>query len=368
MPEPKVIEVPWPPLALNEQGWRQRLDDLATEAEQLVGKPVTLQQTAELGLAMVGLIWPALSPETIAASCRASALLGVPVLMSTAPGDQCAEIAERLDSIYAQAQADPAAALVELPAPLLQRVVAERKPVGRPKRVKTDHQAEPEPITQAVETDHPIELPEPPEWEPEDHPIELAKSPDPVMADHPTKPEPAPAPSEDPDELPAAWRDCATPEPAPEPPAPPTPAAEVPAEWLLAADVAELLGISQVTVSRWRLDGRLGAEGQAWLQSGRSFAFEPNQIELVMDQLAAKKQASSERTPRARVGDQRPDGWMTCNEFARAAGCSGSKARELVRYGEIPPEMVFRIGRRSQWINPEAVGLWRSGDIPAAGA
>ena len=60
MPEPKVIEVPWPPLALNEQGWRHRLDDLATEAEQLVGKPVTLQRTAELGLQLVGLIWPAL--------------------------------------------------------------------------------------------------------------------------------------------------------------------------------------------------------------------------------------------------------------------------------------------------------------------
>ena len=79
MPEPKVIEVAWPPLALGEKGWLQRLDDLAAEAEQLVGKPVTLQRTAELGLQLVGLIWPALSPETIAASCRASALLGVPV-------------------------------------------------------------------------------------------------------------------------------------------------------------------------------------------------------------------------------------------------------------------------------------------------
>ena len=144
-----------------------------------------------------------------------------------------------------------------------------------------------------------------------------------------------------------------------EPPAPPAHAAEVPAAWLLAADVAELLGISQVTVSRWRLDGKLGAEGQAWLQSGQSFAFEPNQIELLMDELAARKQASTERRPRTRVSDQRPPGWLTCDEFARAAGCSGRKARELVRYGEIPAEMVFRIGRRSQWINPEAVELWR---------
>ena len=133
----------------------------------------------------------------------------------------------------------------------------------------------------------------------------------------------------------------------------------MPAGWLLAAYVAELLGILPVTVSRWRLDGKLGAEGQAWLQSGQSFAFEPNQIELLMDELAARKQASTERRPRTRVSDQRPPGWLTCDEFARAAGCSGSKARELVRYGEIPPEMVLRIGRRSQWINPEAVELWR---------
>jgi 3-oxoacyl-ACP reductase-like protein len=158
-----------------------------------------------------------------------------------------------------------------------------------------------------------------------------------VMADRPVDPEPAP--SEDPDDLPAAWRDCATPAPAPapEPPAPPTPAAEVPADWLLAADVAELLNISVVTVSRWRLDGHLGAEGQAWLPSGRSYAFEPNQIELLMDHLAANKKASTERTTRARVGDQRPPGWLTCDEFARAAGCSGRKARDQVlsRLGDL---------------------------------
>jgi hypothetical protein len=330
MAEPKEITVSWPPLPLSEQGWRQRLDDLAGRAESLIGrKQIGLQDTAELAVELVGLLWPVLgSPETIAASCRASSAVGPPgLLMASTPFDQAAEIAARLDDIFAAAQADPAALVVELPAPMLQQVRPPDPRIGR-KRQR-------------------------PEPEPEDQPVD---------------PEPAPAPSEDPDELPAAWRDCATPEPAPEPappataqepPAPPAPAAEVPAGWLLAADVAELLGISQVTVSRWRLDGKLGAEGQAWLQSGQSFAFEPNQIELLMDELAARKQASTERRPRTRVSDQRPPGWLTCDEFARAAGCSGRKARELVRYGEIPAEMVFRIGRRSQWINPEAVELWR---------
>mgnify|MGYP003654840704 CR=1 FL=1 len=340
----KTISVSWPPLALGTAGWIERLNDLATEAERLVGRTVGLQQTAELALQLVGLLWPGFSPETVAASCRASALLGVPVLMSTAPADQVQEVAERLDSLYAAAQVDPSAGLVEVAPPLLQRVARPGPRTGKKLR-KTepeDHQAEPEPITQAALVDHPIEPQPLPEWEPEDHPIELAELPDPVMADHPVEP-PAPEPA-----------------PAPEPSKPPAPAAEVPADWLLAADVAELLGISQVTVSRWRLDGRLGAEGQAWLPSGRSYAFEPGLVELVMDHLAAKKQASSERTHRRiRITDQRPDGWLTCDEFARAAGCSGSKARELVRYGEIPPEMVFRIGRRSQWINPEAVGLWQ---------
>lgn len=347
----------WPPLALNEQGWRQRLDDLAGEAEQLVGRTVGLQQTAELGLQLIGLVWPALSPETVAASCRASALLGVPVVMSTAPADQVQEVAERLDAIYAAAQSDPSAALVELAAPMLQHVIPESKQPGRPKRVKTDHPIE---VVGGVKPGEFAKSPSSGLLANSSSQL-LAKSPDPVMADHPVEPPaPAPAPSEDPDELPAAWRDCATPAPAPEPPAPPAPA-----EWLLAADVAELLDISMVTVSRWRLDGHLGAEGQAWLPSGRSFAFEPNQIEQLMDQLAAKRQANTNRN-RPRVGDKRPAGWLTCDEFASAAGCSGSKARELVRYGEIPAEMVLRIGRRSQWINPEAVELWRSGDVPAA--
>ena len=351
-----MIEVAWPPLALNDTGWIERLNDLAAEAEQLVGRTVGLQRTAELGLQMVGLLWPGFSPETVAASCRASALLGVPILMSTAPADQVAEIAERLDSLYAAAQADPAAGLVELAPPLLQRVAPPGPRTGKKlrKAEPEDHPAEPEPITHAALVDHPVELPELPEWEPEDHPPELAESPE---------PEPAPAPSEDPDELPAAWRDCATPEPAPEPPAPPTPAADT-TGWLLASETAELLGISPATLSRWRQENRLGDQGVAWVHVGRNYVFEPGRVEAVMDQLVSSKQAKTERV-RFRISDQRPDGWMTPNQVGAAAGWPGTRVRELLRHGRIPAELVLCLGERSRWINPVVVEMLRSGDIPA---
>ena len=359
MAEPKVIEVLWPPAGLSEQGWRRRLEDLAADAELLVGRTVGLQQSAELALQCFGLLWPAMSVETIAASCRASALLGLPVLLSTAPADQCAEVHQRLDAIYAAAQADPAALVVELQPPLMQQVKPPDPRIGKkqrraePEPEPGDHQIELEPITQVVEADHPVELPQLAEWEPDDHPVELAESPDPVADDHPVEPEP---PAPDPAPPAAVAAPAPAPEPAPAPPAPPTPAADVPAAWLLAADVGELLNISVVTVSRWRLDGRLGVEGIDWLRHGRTFAFAPGMIEQLMDQLAEQKQASTDRK-RTRVGDQRPPGWMTCDEFAKAAGISGSKARELVRHGGIPAAMVLRIGRRSQWINPAAVEL-----------
>lgn len=79
------ISVPWPPLALDEAGWRNRLEDLATRAESLVGRPCTLQQSARLAMEMVALTWQAIGPETIAATCRASLLVGYPGVMASAP-------------------------------------------------------------------------------------------------------------------------------------------------------------------------------------------------------------------------------------------------------------------------------------------
>jgi len=321
MAEPKEITVSWPPLALGTAGWINRLNDLAADAELLVGrKQIGLQESAELALQCFGLLWPAMSVETIAGSCRASALLKMPVFLSSAPADQVQEVAERLDAIYAAAQADPAALVVELQPPMMQQVRPPDPRIGKKQRQRV-HAAEPE--------DHPVEPQPLPEWEPDDHPVELADSPDPVAADHPV--EPAPAPAEDPDDLPAAWMDCATPAPAPPtpaadvpaealepmlplPPAPkrrlrplaerlarskPEPAAEPPPGWFTAADVAELLDVEPCSIARWRKAGRFGNEGTGWQQCGRGFYFDPDAVENIdktripsgLDQLVAEIQA-----------------------------------------------------------------------------
>jgi hypothetical protein len=100
--------------------WRTRLEDLATAAEAMVGRPSKLQDQARLAMMFAGLMWPALSPEVIAGSCRASLLLGPPgVILSSAPADQVQEVADRLDAIWQAAQADPAAAVVEAAPPIL---------------------------------------------------------------------------------------------------------------------------------------------------------------------------------------------------------------------------------------------------------
>jgi hypothetical protein len=130
MSDNTTISVPWPPLQLGEAGWRGRLESIATQAEALIGRKVVgMQATAELALELFGLIWPAYGPETVAATARASLLLNMPVVTASAPADQLQEIAERLDAIWEAAQANPAAAVVTVPAPLLQRV---QEPQSRP--------------------------------------------------------------------------------------------------------------------------------------------------------------------------------------------------------------------------------------------
>jgi hypothetical protein len=136
-----TISVPWPPLALGEAGWKSRLESIATQAEALVGrKVVSMQASAELALELFGLIWPAYGPETVAATARASLLLNMPVVMASTPADQLQEIAERLDAIWEAAQSDPAAAVVTVPAPLLQRV---QEPQSRPGRKRAEPDPEP---------------------------------------------------------------------------------------------------------------------------------------------------------------------------------------------------------------------------------
>jgi hypothetical protein len=165
--------------------------------------------------------------------------------------------------------------------------------------------------------------------------------------------EPAPAPAEDPDDLPEAWMDCAEPvqhpvealevieleplpvvitplepapvrslrplaerlaprpaapepepdavplpEPAPAPRRRPAPASPPPG-WFTASETAELLEVEPCSVGRWRTQGRLGDEGTGWQQCGRGFYFAPDAVENIdrtriprgLDQLVAEVQA-----------------------------------------------------------------------------
>ena len=289
--EPHWINVAWPPITLAEAGWRRRLEAISEQAEARVGRPCGLQQSAELALELVGLIWPALGPETVAATARASLLLGQPVLMATSPADQLQEIADRLDAIWQQAQTDPAAAVVSVPAPLLQ-VVREPKTRAPRKRPKVEPlEVEPDPEPDQLELPEPDPLPSrtlrplservarkpaPPAAEPER--IEA-----PLLPEHlaPSLPEPEPAPAPPPQRQPR-------PRSSPPPPG-----------WFSAAEVCELLEVEPCSVARWRKAGRLGDEGTGWHRTGRIFYFSPDAVEKLdrsripagLDQLVAEIQA-----------------------------------------------------------------------------
>jgi hypothetical protein len=80
-----------------------------------------------MAMELVGLLWPVLgAPETVAATCRASLLVGAPgIVAASSAADQLAEVHERLDEIWHKAQGEPNAGVVELHPPLL----VEIKPV-----------------------------------------------------------------------------------------------------------------------------------------------------------------------------------------------------------------------------------------------
>lgn len=141
----------WPPGRLELGEWRELVAALAADAEKLIGRPGTLQQSCTLALRWVGLCWPAMSPEVVAASCRASLQLGDPpgVVAGLPLADQLAEIAERLDSIYAAAQAEPSALAVEVRAPVLLAapgVLPEPPPYRRRGPRKREPDPEPDPV------------------------------------------------------------------------------------------------------------------------------------------------------------------------------------------------------------------------------
>ena len=149
--------------------------------------------------------------------------------------------------------------------------------------------------------------------------------------------------------------------------APPAEPADT-ASWLTLMEVSELVEVDKVTIGRWRTAGRLGQEGAGWVARGRSYLFNPGQVEALMDRLAGEREARSKRAPRQRpcAADHRPAGWLTPDEVAAIVGCSGSKVRRDIREGIIPAEMVHRVGLRSQWVDPAALPLLQT-KIPPGG-
>ncbi len=292
-----AITVAWPAAPLGEAGWRSRLDDLATKAESLVGRDCGPQQAAELALELVGILWPVIgAPETIAATCRASLLVGPPGIVAASPaGDQLAEVHSRLDEIWHQAQNSPAASVVQLPVPVLNDLCTP----GAPRRGRR-----PAPAPAGAEADADAdELPE--AWRDCPEPLPVVITPAPARPLRPlaerTAPRPAPAPAAEP------HLEVIEPEPALVPLAQPTPAprrrpapAPAPPGWFTAGEAAELLEVEPCSVGRWRKEGRLGAEGTGWQQCGRSFYFSPEAVENIdrrripggLDQLVAEVQAS----------------------------------------------------------------------------
>jgi hypothetical protein len=75
MPE---LTVSWPTAPLSSKQWTDRLEALAETAEAMIGKTTSLQDQARLAIQFCGLLWPALSPEVIAGSARASFVAGTP--------------------------------------------------------------------------------------------------------------------------------------------------------------------------------------------------------------------------------------------------------------------------------------------------
>jgi hypothetical protein len=264
------IAIAWPSTAITPEQWRRRVEDLATQAEGMIGKQCTLQQQAQLALSWAGLCWSGFSPEVIAGSARASLLLNQSVVMATAPADQLAEISERLDAIWQQARRDPSAAVVSVAPPFVELPPAE--PVKRPRRTKRALEPDLQPVENTM-TDAEFEA------------LVLG-------SDHgpgPAEPEPAPAPRQEPRKLRPASERMKRREPDPEPvetrvaaapldpePCPPSPP---PPGWLVAGEVGELLEISEATVGRWRDAGRFG---EGWAKHGGRYYYSPDAVELLM--------------------------------------------------------------------------------------
>jgi hypothetical protein len=195
----------WPPGRLELGEWRELLEALAADAERMIGRPGDLQQSCALALRWVGLAWPAMSAEVIAASCRASLQLADPpgVVVGLPLADQLQEIAERLDSIYEAAQADPGALAVEVLPPVLMAppgVLPEMEP-PKPRKPRRCGDADPAEVDGA--NSDPVEV-----IEQEAQALAADESEALEVIELPADLEPQPEPVE----LPDMWADAEAPE------------------------------------------------------------------------------------------------------------------------------------------------------------
>lgn len=287
----------WPPGRLELGEWRELLEALAADAERMIGRAGDLQAGCTLALRWVGLAWPCMSAEVIAASCRASLQLGEPpgVVVGLPLADQLQEIAERLDSIYEAAQADPGALAVKVRPPVLMAppgVLPDLEP-PKPRKPRRRGEAEPaevdgadpEPLevieqeaqALAAEEAEPLEVIElpaevEPEPEPEPEALEEQQPEQPAPVEHTTEEEAQLLPSWATDALEVAPADPAPPvveqeqqdEPEPEP-LDPSPVVEgMPPGWCDAVELAAAAGHSGISgLTRDKSNGRL-VEGIHW--------------------------------------------------------------------------------------------------------
>ena len=248
MPEPIIRRSTFAELA----DWNDHLDRLAERAERASAAPaaaVTLAERASLAAEAARLLWLALTPAVIAASCRATSLLGEPVLAGVAPLDQ--------QLLAAHALRDGGL--------LDQQVQGQREPVvdvGKPDAEEVpavEEQEEPdvEEVPVVVEEEPDVDVGEPVVEEQE----EL------LEVDHQGDEE------QQIEEQPAA------------------------AEWLGAPELSALLGVTANTVRSWSAKG--------WLVLGDHFIQDPSDRRRHLFNVERCRQAASDRSRKLRGQEAR---------------------------------------------------------------
>jgi hypothetical protein len=325
------------PLGLAD--WHQQLADVARRAGELPTN-ASLDDRASLAQDAFQLLWLAWSPALIAQSCRLSARLNEPLMADPGPLDeqvlsvhdvrsQClrsvdqlaikkllplpkrfsiqgrphqtkAAAAEVVEEVAAEVPARPVeariaearAAAVRVKPPL--RPIAERLAAKERQREAAAEAATARPRDEAGRLQVSADLREagrPLELDQENAGPENSRSRSGQSTQHPQPPAPLAQHGEigngradesrvaDGHSKPAGWGD---PEQVLEElePMPPAPVEPVPADWLKAGEVAELLNRTREWLHCLRKKGETGAQGIDWRQTGpKSFYFSPQIVE-----------------------------------------------------------------------------------------